>query len=632
MPQHSRALGFFVTAAAVVLLTGCVSTTSNTSRTTAVSRKTAPAEENPSPAVARAHSLTPDAGQESREDMLRRLYIQASSLRESAQASLTAGDPESAAVLYDEAMQRLQEANLQQDEDPQLMGLWETMVEEVRDLEVDALARAEDVGGEPHDTTPLQTLAELGEEAGSTEGSEEESPPEVAEAVVYDIPVVMNSSVQRILDYYTGPRHKVIARGLERSGAYVPFIQEILKEEGLPADLAWLPLIESNFKTTALSRAGAKGMWQFIPSTGRKYGLRIDWYVDERSDPVKATRAAAAYLKDLHAMFGDWYLALAAYNCGEGRVARSLRRTGKDDFWGLARARALPRETRGYVPAFLAGLLIGRDPAAHGFDIVGDRPWSFDVVEVEGPADLRVLARCAGTDVATLRTLNPELRRWVTTGGRPYALRVPAGSADGFAAKYAMVPLEQRLLYLEHRVRPGETVSKIARHYGTSVGAITAENRLRNPHRIGVGTVLRIPRSGSAPPSSSKGQVRSSSKPTSSPSAGGTVVHVVRRRETLTSIARRYNTTARQVASQNGLRSVHRIYPGQRLKISPGVRGTSSRSQAAKSQAILHTVRRGDTLYEIAQTYSTSVSALRRWNQIGGSRIWPGDVLRIYSN
>jgi membrane-bound lytic murein transglycosylase D len=236
--------------------------------------------------------------------------------------------------------------------------------------------------------------------------------------------------------------------------------------------------------------------------------------------------------------------------------------------------------------------------------------------------------------VATLRALNPELRRWVTTGGRPYRLRVPQGAADGFAERYAMVPLDQRLLYVEHRVRPGETVSKIASRHGTSVRAIAAENKLRNPNRISVGTVLRIPKSGSTP--SAAYPTRTAQKRPQSGS-GKTGVHVVRRRETLTSIAQQYGTTPQKLARQNGLRSMNRIYPGQRLKISgAAVTPSTATARAASASSgpskdpIMHTVRKGDTLYAIARAYNTSVSALRRWNRIGGTRIWPGDVIRIY--
>jgi len=636
MPQVARALGLTIAGAVLAVLAGCATTTTTAGDPAARSRNTPP----PPSTRARAHSQkAPAAPVQSREAQLRSLYLEVSALRDSAREALAAGEAESAALLYREALGQLEAAELQPGEDFQLAGLWETILGEMRDLEVVALALSQDVGGEPHDTTPLQSLAELGpvEEDGAAGEEAAVEEPVPTEAVTYDIPVEVNAQVTRILGYYTGSRREIIARGLQRSGRFVPLFQEILVEEGLPADLAWLPLIESNFKMTALSRAGAKGIWQFIPSTGRKYGLRIDWYVDERSDPIKATHAAAAYLKDLYALFGDWYLALAAYNCGEGRVGRALRRTGEDDFWGLARARRIPRETRAYVPAFLAGLQIGKDPAAYGFSTETEEPWAFGTVEVEGPADLRVLAKCTDTDVATLRAMNPELRRWVTTGGKPYSLRVPPGAEEGFAERYAMVPLDQRLLYVEHRVRPGETVSKIARRHGTSVQAIAAENNLRNPNRISVGTVLRIPRSGSVPAAATPTRTAQKRRHSGSPASG---VHVVRRRETLTSIAQRYGTTPTHLARQNGLRSMNRIYPGQRLKINSAAvappRAPAAAPVAApapskpKKDPIVHTVRKGDTLYAIARAYNTSVSALRRWNRIGGTRIWPGDVIRIY--
>lgn len=603
----------------MALLAGCA-TTSTTTRSSSATTDEPPAPARamrraPQP-IMRSHASSPDEAIVD-ERQIRALYLEVSALLESARESLQAGEAEGAGVLYDEALRRLQESGLRPEDDAQLGAIWETVLTEVRDLEIDALARGEDAAGQPQDPTLAQDLEVIAEEIADTEIEDSGGESRAAEGPVYELPIEDNARVGAVLDYFTGRRREVIARGLQRSGRYLPMIREILKEEGLPEDLAWLPLIESGFKPQALSRAGAKGLWQFIPGTGRKYGLQIDWYVDERADPVKATRAAAAYLKDLHAMFGDWYLALAAYNCGEGRISRVIRRTGSRDFWSLARRRVIPPETRGYVPAFLAALTIGKDPARHGFALDTTEPWTYDSVAVEGPADLQVLAECAGTDAETLRALNPELRRGVTTGKEPYRLRLPVGASEPFQVAYAAIPENQRLLYEDHRVRPGETLTLIARRYGSSVQAITAENGIRNPHRIRVGALLRIPRSGVT----SSGRIAQAAAPQQP------VIHVVRRRENLTTIARRYGTSPGQIARINGLRSAHRIYPGQRLRITPGARGSGG---GGGGQVLIHKVRRGDTLYGIARAYNTTVASLRRWNRVRGSRIIPGETIRIH--
>ena len=289
-------------------------------------------------------------------------------------------------------------------------------------------------------TPALEPAAETGEAADDTELAEEVEPspldelPEtapdlsasdlekekqlVAESIpTFDIPMVLNDKVVSYVEYFSNRQKAFFSASLARSGRYVEAFRKTFDEAGIPKDLVYMAHVESAFKTNAYSKAKAKGIYQFIAATGRRYGLRIDSWVDERSDPEKSARASAAYLKDLHAMFGDWYLALAAYNAGEGKVQRSLAKTRKEDFWSLASTKLLRAETKNYVPAILAATLIAKQPEKYGFDVQLDPPVVTEVVKIEGQTDLRILARLADVDLETLRQLNLQLRRGMTPPG-----------------------------------------------------------------------------------------------------------------------------------------------------------------------------------------------------------------------
>jgi membrane-bound lytic murein transglycosylase D len=316
------------------------------------------------------------------------------------------------------------------------------------------------------------------------------------------LPVAENRHVQREIQSFTGVERASFLEGYQRSFLYRPMILEKLEKASLPSQLSWLPLVESSFKVRALSRASALGMWQFIASTGVRYGLSRDAWVDERLDPEKATDAAIAYLTDLHGLFGDWPKALAAYNCGEARVLR-LSRAGDGeyvDFWDLYEG--LPGETRRYVPRLLAALLILDDPARYGMELpaAGAPPARTSVVRVERSVKLETLDRALSLEPGTLAAQNPELRRQATPR-RPYDLRVPAGREEAIAAALAASPEwtpPPAPRYATHRVRSGETLSTIARRYGTSVSALMRANGLASPNRLRAGQRLRVPSRGAA--------------------------------------------------------------------------------------------------------------------------------------
>lgn len=317
-------------------------------------------------------------------------------------------------------------------------------------------------------------------------------------------PVTLNAQVQFHLDRFTGSSREVVTLWVHRSSRYLAMIREVLRTRGLPEDLAFTAMIESGFKPDAVSRVGAKGMWQFMAGTARRYGLRVDRWVDERLDPEKSTVAAAAYLRDLYNQFGSWALAQAAYNAGEVKVTRAIQKTGSRDFWTLAQSRHLRRETKEFVPQIHAATVIGRDPDRYGFDFDEVDPVAFDTLTVPPATDLRRLATTAGLAPGDVRALNPTLVRGVTPPGVPWTLRLPAGARERVAA--ALVPRRVPGLagskHVEvshaaatgdvHVVRPRETVSAIARQYGVSVGDVMRWNRLDSLDRIRPGDRLRV--------------------------------------------------------------------------------------------------------------------------------------------
>jgi membrane-bound lytic murein transglycosylase D len=392
----------------------------------------------------------------------------------------------------------------------------------------------------------------------------------LAEAQI-DVP--LNAKVLSFVRLFSGRLKGYIEGGLERGAQFLPMIREIFRAEGLPEELVFVPLVESAFKPTALSRAKAKGVWQFIPSTGREHGLRRDWYVDERSDVEKSTRAAAKYLKTLYAMFGDWHLALASYNAGPGRVQQAMRRSGRDDFWSItARGRYLPRETRDYVPLILAAVVIARNPAEYGLTIAPSALQGIETVVVPGPVDLRRVADWAGTTVEVIQALNPELRRWTTPANVVgYELKVPAGTAEPVRAGLATASPEQLSPVAYHIVRNGETIAGIARKLKVTRSDLAEANFLSSKARLTPGQQLIIPKAPplerpADPPASAPSPATVASE---APTAPVQLTHRVQPGDTLFSIARRYGTSVASLQQLNQLRGTL-IQAGQRLTVLAG--------------------------------------------------------------
>ncbi len=448
-----------------------------------------------------------------------------------------------------------------------------------------------------------------------------------------DLPLMMTDSVAGYINYFSGRGRGVLERALARSGRYDEMIRGTLKQEGVPQDLIYLAQAESGFHPTALSRAGARGIWQFMASRAHGYGLERSLWVDERQDPEKSTRAAAHHLKDLYQEFGDWYLAMAAYNSGPGTVQQAVKRTGYADFWELYKRDVLPKETRNYVPIILAVTIMAKNPAQYGLDdVVREKPVPSDTVQLDYSVDLRLAAECAGTTPDVLQDLNPSLLRWTTptTGGR-FELHLPAGTADDYRSAIAAIPQDMRVWWRYHKVIPGDTLVSIARSYRTTPQAIAKTNHLEADDSLPLDAALVIP-------------ITPGKHATSEDSlsyAKGITRYKVRRGDTVQSVAENFGVPATMVRRWNRLRG-DSVY-GRRilyvhLPVRPNAREpervvtskakSSKVLQVAKHQPIVrHKVVRGETLSSIASTHHTTVQALKRDNNIATLR--PGMVLLI---
>jgi len=433
------------------------------------------------------------------------------------------------------------------------------------------------------------------------------------DSVAYSIPVVWNDRVKNCIFYFQTIARSNMEIYLQRSGKYLPLMQKIFISYGLPTDLCYLPIIESGYNTSAYSYARAMGPWQFIASTGTNYGLSRDWWRDERRDFVRSTHAAAQYLKYLYGLFDDWYLALAAYNGGEGRVGRTIRKQKTRDFWKMR----LRKETENYVPLYLASLVIARDPERFGFHVELEQPLRWEEVSVDKPIELKVVARHIGCSTAELKALNPELLRGVTPPReKQYVLRVPPGLGDRFASAYEQIPQSERTEWVRHTIRRGETLSTIARRYGVSVGAIKDANKMRSS-RIIAGRQLTVP----VPVGTA--YARSSRRAVTASVSGE---YRVRPGDTLWDIAKAHGTSVDRLARDNKLSSKRRIYPGQILRV-PAPSGGVAQSTRTYSR---YRVRSGDTLWDIARKHGTSVSTLTRLNHLSSrSRIYAGQQLLV---
>jgi membrane-bound lytic murein transglycosylase D len=432
---------------------------------------------------------------------------------------------------------------------------------QVREVELAAAASDEAAAAEPAAIDGVGTLPVSDAPASAATMAQAVA---AVESETLDLPVELNDAVLSCIGLYEGRLRDWFQEALSRGQKYLPGIRQVFAEEGIPQDLAYVALVESAFKTNAYSRAKAKGVFQFVSATGKRYGLAVDWWVDERSDPEKATRAAARYLKDLYALFGDWNLALAGYNAGEGKVLRAIRRYNTDDYWALRKTRGLRRETKNYVPLILAAVVLAKAPERYGFTVTPDERPDFERVPIEGAFDLRVIAECAGEPVEEIRELNPELRRLATPADRTFSLRVPPGRAQTVATCVAELPAEKRVNFRKVVVRRGQTFATIARANGTTARDVAEANNLSLQRRLRPGTELIIP----IPAKPRLAQARREAAEEAA-EARGRVRYRIQPGDTLASIAAQYGTTVRDLQASNRLRG-SRIAAGDVLTIDTG--------------------------------------------------------------
>lgn len=444
---------------------------------------------------------------------------------------------------------------------------------------------------------------------------------EAPEVTVYDMPVEWNQRVENAILYLQTVARETFIQYLSRSGKYIELVREILKEKNMPMDLAYLPLIESGYNPKARSWANAVGMWQFISSTGKIYGLKNNWWYDEKRDFVKATYAACDYLSKLYREFGCWKLALAAYNCGEGGLSRAIKKSKTDNFWELN----LRKQTYDYVPLYMAATIIAKDPEKYGFEIEYDEPLRFDTVTVDKPVDLKTIAEILSASLEDIRGLNPEILRDVTPPQYPdYKLRVPAGTKELFEQKYSELPA--RKLYSMHKVRKGETVSGISKKYGVPAFTIIQANSLSKRCLIYPGQYLKIPGYTGSQTSyktaavSQDGDYEVRTQASGDSDTRSYQVYKVKPGDTLIEIAKKFKTTVSALEKLNGISRRKLIKVGDRLKV--------------PSDQIFQTykVKPGDNLTSIALRFKTDVSTLKKINGIRrGNLIRVGEKLKVPS-
>ena len=555
---------------------------------------------------------------------------------DTAQKEYKSGDFDKAHADYDRAVELMLASGFQVDSDARLSDLFDQIGETLHSYERSAQQDADEEEAGTGTPAPIDQLADLTLPKGD--------PRLAAQAekelmrVPHDLPLTVNDSVLQYLSYFTTTRGRAtMEHGLDRSGRYTDMIRRVLKEEGVPQDLMYLAEAESAFQPSAVSRAGARGLWQFMPFRGEEYDLDRTYYVDERSDPEKATRAAARHMRDLYDMFGDWYLVMAAYNSGPMNVVKAVERTGYADFWELQKRHALPKQTQNYVPIIIAMALVAKDPSLYGVQVAPEKPAPVDVIHPAHAIDLRLVADATGADLDDLRELNPEMLRSVTPNDPNFELNLPAGYGEKLLNVIGQVPEDKWTTWRLHTVEQGESLSDIARHYRVTVAAIESANHLEAHAVVPAGFMLNVP---AAPPA-----VR--------------LVHYrVVRGDTLEGIAERFDVSVAQLKRWNNIHGAS-VPRGSRLKIYAGGSGddaprsagagksavrpaagndggaaVSVRNIAAsggdRAAAVVHHVKQGETLYSIAHAYKTSVENIRQANSFLDERpLKAGDVLTI---
>ena len=501
------------------------------------------------------------------------------------QTELEQGHVEAARLEFDRAVNVLLESPYGGRTEPRIREHFDRLVDRISTYEVRALAAGDGFTEKKYEAASIDELLALSATLGTPPAASSltDTVRTDLETADHDIQIPLNPRVLAYVELFQGRLHDFIEEGMKRGSRYLPMIQSVFRAEGLPLDLAFVPLVESAFKPNALSRAKAKGVWQFMSGTALENGLRRDWYIDERSDPEKATVAAAKYLRVLSKMFdGDWHLALASYNGGPGRMQRAMKKAGLDDFWALsAKPRLLPRETREYVPMILAAMVIARNPSQYGFDFEPETAPEIDKVTLPRPVDLRRVAEWTDTTIDHIQALNPELRRWTTpVKDTKYQLKVPAGTAAIVTARLTEGPSVDLASLKYYTVKRGETLLTIARKLRVSRADLAEANYLKMTSRVAAGEKLMVPHEATVL------MAAQAERPAPATEARTTVTES--------------GQLARAAASSN------------RVKVN-------------------YEVRRGDTLASIARLFKTTVASIKTWNpRLPGTQLLAGQRLTVY--
>jgi len=503
---------------------------------------------------------------------------------EAGQKELDLGHVTAAKTEFDKAIDVLLESPFGGRTETRIREHFDRLVDRISAYEVKALAQGDGFTEKQYEPATIDELLAVSATLSPTPATPavEDAVSSDLRSIEYDIPIPLNQRVLSFVQLFQGRLHDFLEEGMRRGSQYLPMIQNVFRAEGLPLDLAYVPLVESAFKPSALSRTKAKGVWQFMRDTGLENGLRQDWYIDERSDPEKATIAAAKYLSMLGKLFdGDWHLALASYNGGPGRLQNAIKRGRKTDFWKLSeKSRLLPRETRDYVPMILAAIVIAKNPLQYGFEFESEPAHQYETVNLPRAVDLRRIAEWTNTTIDEIQALNPELRRWTTpVRDSAYALKVPSGTAEVVRTRLDEESTTDLASLNWYVVKRGDTLALIARKLNVGRADLAEANYIKATARVSPGDKLIVPR------------------------------------ETTALMAAR---TDRPVPATDSR-------PLVADKVVPAI-------DSSESVKVVYQVKSGDTLSSIARFFSTNVAAIQNWNHLSDTQIRAGERLTIYTS
>ena len=611
-----------------------------------------PSQQKPVKSAASTDTQTKAAAQALAVDPVGDLIRQVEKQYQTGQDDYHAGHLEAARQNFDSAFNLLLGSGFDLQSDDRLEAELNRILDGVNGLEVAALEQGDGFAEQKSEPAPI-------DEANEATPAVDQNVKAKAEAEIKstrsDLPLMMTDQVAGYINYFSNRGRGTIERALARSGQYEDMIRRTLKEEGVPQDLIYLAQAESGFHPLAVSRVGARGIWQFMASRGRGYGLSHNMWVDDRQDPERSTRAAARHLKDLYNQFGDWYLAMAAYNSGPGTVQAAVKRTGYADFWELYRRNVLPKETRNYVPIILAVTIMAKNPSQYGLDdVVMEHPAEYDTVTLTYPVDLRLVAECVNSTSSELQDLNPSLLRLTTPRDGKFELHIPAGTKDQYETAINSIPRDMRLWWRYHTVHSGDTLASLARNYHTTAKSISEANHLDGTE-LEADAKLVIPVApGKHPMSDTATYARRITR------------YKVHAGDTVETVAENFGVAPQMLRRWNGIRGDSlrgRKVLALHLPISPTAHDgevTASRSKSkhpgaaakptetavtkppatksaqierdeiAQAPVLRHKVKSGETLYSIANAYRTTVAALKRDNR-NIAVIRPGMMLVVQS-